>query len=369
MSGTSCNGITTALVRVERARSGDRLTARFHSLRDRAYPAALRDELLAAPTLSVARLATLHARLGRAFGRALARHLERESSPRIDVVGCHGHTLFHRSRAARDGPPVSWQIGEAAEVAAALRCAVVADFRPADIAAGGEGAPLVPFGDAVLFGSDAATRRRPRICLNIGGIANVTLLDARGRPALAFDTGPGVALIDAAARRTDGRRRMDRGGALAARGSVDRGLLGRLLAHPYFRRPAPKSTGREVFDDAWVRATVRGKPRPEDLLATLTELTVESVARAIESLPVRPADVVVAGGGALNRTLMRRLGERLDPLPVVTSDRLGWPVLAREAAAFAVLAAAYVWGLPASFPGTTGCRVAPVLGKLCLPPA
>ncbi len=371
MSGTSCNGVSTVIIEVTR-RAG-RLAARFLSHRDEEYPAPLRRELLRAATLSVPELATLHVLLGKYFAASLTRHFAYANVRHLDLVGSHGHSLLHRSRknARRDvrlggkGLPVSWQIGEPAEIAAALEVPVVADFRPTDVAMGGEGAPLVPFADGILF----PPRKGPRVCLNIGGIANVTLLDARGVPALAFDTGPGVMLIDAAAAEASGGRlTMDRDGRLAARGTVDRRVLARLLAHRYFKEPPPKSTGRELFGADFLARAMRAKLAPEDLLATLSEFTIETIARAIEALPLRPVDMVVAGGGIRNPVLFRGLKERLSPLRIVTSDSLGWPGEAREGAAFALLAAAFVWGIPASFAGTTGVRGAPILGKLCLPP-
>ncbi len=371
MSGTSCNGVSTVIIEV--ARRGAALSARFLSHRDEAYPAALRALLLRAASLSVPELAGLHVLLGRRFAASVQRHLAAARIARVDLIGSHGHSLWHRPRAdARRGAralggdlPVSWQIGEPAEIAAALRAPVVADFRPADVAAGGEGAPLVPFADGILF----RPRGRPRACLNIGGIANVTLLDGAGAPVLAFDTGPGVMLLDAAAAAASGGRlAMDRGGRLAARGAVDRRLLARLLAHPYFGEPPPKSTGRELFGAEFLARILRTPRAPEDLLATLTAFTVETIARGIEALPLRPADVVAAGGGVRNPAILGALRRRLAPLPIVASADIGWPEEAREGAAFALLAAAFVWGVPASFPGTTGCRGAPVLGKLCLPP-
>ena len=360
MSGTSCNGVATVIIAV--GRRGAALSARLRSHRDEAYPAALRARLLRAASLPVPELADLHVRLGRRFAAGLRRHLAAARISGLDVIGAHGHTLWHRPRrrarpesGAPGGLPVSWQIGEPAEIAAALGVPVVADFRPADVAAGGEGAPLVPFADGIMF----RPRGRPRVCLNIGGIANVTLLDGAGVPLLAFDTGPGVMLLDAAAAAASGGRlAMDRGGRLARRGKVDRRLLARLL----------EVRVREEFGAEFL-ARIRFSSRAgEDLLATLAAFTVETVARGIESLPLRPADVVAAGGGARNPALMEALRRRLAPLPIVASADLGWPEEAREGAAFALLAAAFLWGIPASFPGTTGCRGAPVLGKLCLPP-
>jgi len=373
MSGTSCNGISVAVVRV--ARGGDGLRARFRSLTETPYPRRLRNLLLEAASLDASSLGALNVALGKLFGRRVKAHLERHNVGRIDLVGSHGHTVFHRPpRGGKGGklrsasvpaPAFSYQIGEPAEIALRTHCPVVADFRPSDVAAGGEGAPLVPFGDSIMF----RPRGGPRVCLNIGGMANVTVLDREGRPVLAFDTGPGTALLDSAARRLSrGRVWFDRDGRWAARGRVEETLLRRLFRHPFFRRPPPKSTGRETFGERFLESVLSESLSRDDLLATLLELTARSIAEAILALPLRPADVVAAGGGARNLTLLRRLRELLSPIRVRTSEELGWPLGAREPAAFALLAAAFVWGIPASFPGTTGIRRPSVLGKLVLPP-
>ena len=207
------------------------------------------------------------------------------------------------------------------------------------------------------------------MCLNIGGMANVTVLDGKGRPVLAFDTGPGMALIDSAVRRLSrGRTWFDRDGKRATRGKAREALVQELLRHPFLRRRPPKSTGRETFGDRFLERIPADSLSGDDLVATLTEFTARSIADSIRKLSIRPADVVAAGGGVRNRTLLRRLRELLSPVPVIPSEELGWPLEAREPASFALLAAAYVWGIPASFPGTTGRRRPSVLGKLVLPP-
>ena len=369
ISGTSCDGVSVAILEVVRLEEErDRLTATLLAHADTPYPDTLREELLCASELPVPELAGLHVRLGRRFAEAICRTAAPENAT-LDLVGCHGHTLFHRS-GPRDGepPPVSWQIGEAAELAAICGCPVVGDFRPADVARGGEGAPLVPFGDAILFRGAPG----PRACLNLGGIANLTILDASGRPVLAFDCGPGNALLDLAVRRRTGER-FDDGGRLAAKGKVHAKIFSRMLEHFYFAAKPPKSTGRELFGEAFLNEFVPGWEKTsslslEDLLATLTELTVQTVRRALAFSPLAPLDVVVAGGGARNRNLLSRLETLLQPVPLLSSEELGWPVDSREAACFALLAAAFIWGIPATIPSLTQDGAAAILGKLSLPP-
>ena len=263
------------------------------------------------------------------------------------------------------------QLGDAAALATDLGCPVVADFRSADMAAGGQGAPLVPWPDWVLLRLPG----RGRALQNIGGMGNVTWLPAEGGPERirGFDTGPGVALIDRAAElASGGRKSMDRDGRRAASGRVLEPLLAELLADPFFAEPPPKSTGRERFGDARLDGIVAAR-RPEsdgewnDLLATLTELTARSVALSYARfLPAGAVDeVVVTGGGARNPTLVAAIRRHLAPLPVRTgAEALGLDPDAREAAAFALLAWAHLNGIPGNVPAVTGARVPRVLGAL-----
>ncbi|MBI4461596.1 MAG: anhydro-N-acetylmuramic acid kinase, partial [Acidobacteria bacterium] len=245
---------------------------------------------------------------------------------------------------------------------------VVADFRPRDLAAGGQAAPLVPYVDYLLYRHP----RRGRVALNLGGIANVTVIRARARPdeVYAFDTGPGNMLIDGVVRRlTRGRESFDRNGARAARGRVPAKLLAQLLRHPYFRRPPPKSTGREQFGEAYLDALLRAARslKPDDIVRTATELTSQSIAQAFRRfiLPRVPVEeVIVSGGGAQNRFLVKRLEESLPQLRIVPADRYGVPDKAKEAFAFAILAYQTWHGEPATLPGATGARHAVVLGKI-----
>ncbi len=330
MSGTSLDGIDAALVRI--LPSGP--TYDLELLRFETFPfdAALRDDLLAAlpPNAgSVAAVAQLHHALGEAFAQAAKTVI---GSQKIDFVASHGQTLWH------DGPRhVTLQAGDAFLIREATGATVCYDFRSADCAANGHGAPLVARVDAVLLG-DAG---EDRVALNLGGIANLTILRKSASPdeAVAFDTGPGTMLLDAfVAERTDGRQRFDTGGDLARRGRVDETLLNEMLADEFFAAPIPKTTGRERFGKHFLAQHARLSALTlEDGAATLTELTAASVARAIRDAGLPTARVIAAGGGALNRRLMQRLAARLENGSVECSDAMGLPVEAKEAMAFVVL--------------------------------
>lgn len=365
MSGTSCDGVDAALVRVRRR--GGALRASLETFASTPYPSAMRRRLLrvaGGAAVPVSEIAALGVALGERFTAAV--ETLRRGAPAVDLVGCHGHTVHHDPAGAR----VTWQLGEAAVIAVRTGITTVADFRPADVAAGGEGAPLVPLAHAALF-RDA---KRGRAVQNLGGIGNVTYLPSgRGIAGVrAFDTGPGNIVIDGVVRRlSHGRAWLDRGGARAARGRVDEALVVRLLRHEMFRREPPKSTGRELFDDAYVDAFLaagrRRRLSDDDLVATATALTAASCADAYRRflLPRGPIDeVVLCGGGAANPTLVAMLRATLSFASLRTTAELGVPPQAVEAVAFAVLAAATVWGLPGNVPAATGAAGALVLGKI-----
>lgn len=366
MSGTSLDGVDCAvcdctprsvrLARHWRVNFPPRLRARLE--------AAARD---AARTWE---LGQLHHDLGRFYARAA---LAGPGRLRVAAVGLHGQTVFHQPRP----PAATWQIGEPAWLAEALRVPVVSNFRAADLAAGGQGAPL-----ATLFHQVAFGRPGEWVCVNnLGGISNVTSLDWRRRDRAprvrAFDTGPANVLLDLAARHfSGGRRACDRDGRLAARGRVCEPLLARWLAHPFFHRPPPKSTGREEFGEPFWRevlaAARRRRLTPEDVLATLTEFTARSLVLNYRlHLGGRPDRVVLTGGGAANPELVRRITAGLrawhPAIAVTDSAALGWPWAAVEAAAFALLAAYRLWDLPANLPATTGARRAVRLGQVTRP--
>ena len=374
MSGTSTDGVSAALVRLRPTPSGYRHQLVAHATIP--YRTALRAKLLRAAEgdpLPAAVLSELNAELGERFAAAAIAIARRAGSPleRIDVIGSHGHTIFHGPPGSgRSRPPSTLQIGEPAVIAARTGITTVADFRPADVALGGQGAPLVPYVHWLLL----THRRRGRAVHNIGGIANLTYLPpgARLGDVLAFDTGPGNMVIDAVMeRQTKDRRRFDRGGAVAAAGAAHESTLAALLAHPYFRRRPPKSTGREQFGTAFVdelmRRARRARLRPADVVATATALTARSMAYAYERFVLprgRLDEIYVAGGGALNHTLLRLLHECLPQVRIAPLDALGIPSMAIEPISFAVLACEALRARPSNVPGVTGARRPAILGKI-----
>ena len=366
MSGTSADGVDAAAAEIgsERPRPAVRLLAHTHH----AYADALRRLILAAgegESLSAADLARMRTRIGEAHAEAARTCIAaaRLEPGRVDAVATHGQTVAHLPAEG-----VTLQLVDAARIAEALRVPVVADFRSADMAAGGEGAPLVPFADWVVF-ADAA---RSRAVQNVGGIANVTILPRGGGrdDVVAFDTGPGNMVVDAlVARATGGARRYDEDGAMAARGRVRDDLVARAMAHEYFDRRPPKSTGREEFGAGFVDAFADAGAglAPEDLVASATALTARSIADAYRRFAPPLDDVIVAGGGARNATLLVMLRAALAPAAVRTSADVGIPVEAREALAFAVLGAFALAGEPNTLPRTTGARRAVVAGAVYRP--
>lgn len=378
MSGTSADGVDVAIVRIapgSRAVDRPRLTLIAHE--GFPYPAALRDAVLAAmnaTSTSTAELARLNWRLGLAYAEAIGATIKKHGV-KLDLVGCHGQTVYHQGRAAayagrRFG--CTWQLGEPGAIAAVAGVPVVSNFRPADMLAGGQGAPLVPLLDYVLF----ADAKRGRVLQNIGGIGNLTAIPAgaAATEVIAFDTGPGNMVIDALAQQLFGNA-FDRNGAMAARGQVLEPVLSAALRHPFFRLKPPRSAGREEFGREYAAQFLascrRFSRRPEDAIASATALTAESIARSYEKW-VRPAmkglpvDYLVSGGGANNRTLMAMLADQLAPQGcelAASSDR-GLPVEAKEAVAFALLAWQTWHRLPGNVPSATGARGAVVLGQV-----
>jgi anhydro-N-acetylmuramic acid kinase len=364
ISGTSADGIDAALVELEGA--GETTRARLLAFRTRPFDPDVRARVLAVGDARADELLRLHYRLGEEFARAALEVMEqarRDGLP-VHLIGSHGQTARHHPRAgAADGRAATLQLAEPAIIAERTGLPVVADFRPRDIAAGGEGAPLVPLVDWLLFRRAGATRA----CLNMGGIANVTVVTERLETVRAFDLGPANMPLDIVVHAwTDGAETFDRDGARAARGRVDRELVAELLRHPFFQLPPPKSTGREAFGDVFVRPLLaRYAGREGDLLATLTRFVAESVATGIRQWVRDPiAEVLVSGGGARNRTLMAALGAALAPVPVRSLAEVGLDPDAKEAVAFAVLANETLFGRPGNLPGATGAVGPRVLGKL-----
>jgi anhydro-N-acetylmuramic acid kinase len=276
----------------------------------------------------------------------------RVSSEDIDIVGFHGQTVLHRP-----ADKLTVQIGDAAALAKAIHIPVMHDFRAADVAAGGQGAPLVPVYHRAL--AQSLEREGPIVVLNIGGVSNITYID--GDTLIACDTGPGNALIDDFMRRSLGQR-FDGEGRLAAQGSVDESWVEQALALPFFAAPPPKSLDRNDFS-----RLVLGDSSPANGAATLTAFTAAAIARIVPLLPRRPKSWVIAGGGARNLTMMRMLRERLSPASVEAADALGWSADAIEAQAFGFLAARGLKGLPLSYPATTGVPL-PMTGGIVARP-
>jgi anhydro-N-acetylmuramic acid kinase len=356
MSGTSLDGIDAALVDLTPRANGYAVElVRFSTV---SFDAELQAQLRAAlppNRVDVAEAASLNRRAGIAFGEAAAAIAQ----GRIDFVGSHGQTIWH------DGDrSLTAQIGDPYAIRDRIGATVCFDFRTADCVAGGHGAPLVPYIDALLF-SDA---HEDRIAINIGGIANVTVMPQKSTaPSHAYDTGPGNMLLDAFVRsRSNGTETMDRDGALAANGTLDQTLLDAALSDPYFAQAPPKSTGRERFGDHFLRqhAARLRMLSDADAAATLSELTARTIAAAILATGFVAPRAIVSGGGARNPDLLQRLRRNAPHANVVTSDVHGVPADAKEAIAFAILGYETLRGRPANVPAATGARRATVLGAI-----
>ena len=359
MSGTSYDAIEAAAA--DLTLEGDTLMLRALGALSLPCPEELRgciEAVLPPAATTVEAVCRLDTGIGQAFAEAAVRAVGELCSGAADLVVSHGQTVHHwvEDTAVRG----TLQLGQPSWIAEATGLPVVSDLRSRDVTAGGQGAPLVSIVDTLLL------RARPGVsaALNLGGIANVTVV-ALGADPVAFDTGPANALIDAAVRHfTHGARDFDEDGRGAARGRVRPALLARLLEEPYYRRPAPKTTGKELFHLAYLKEALAAQPVPEpdDVLATLTRLTAVTVADACRAHGV--GELVVSGGGARNPVLMRMLGEELAGVPLLPSDTLGLPSTAKEALAFAVLGFLTVHGLPATVPSCTGARHASLLGSI-----
>ena len=370
MSGTSADGIDVAIVDI-RGRRVDLVAFDVFPFRP-----ALRRAILALCRPESARLEDIchynHV-LGEIFAEAVVKLCKSHnvSLDSVDLIGSHGQTVFHRPQGGRYGGRTirsTLQIGEPSVIAQRTGITTVADFRPRDMAAGGQGAPLVPYADYVLF----RHTRLPRAVQNIGGIANVTFLprQCHREDVIAFDTGPGNMVIDGVVRLiTQGKRRYDRGGDMAARGVVNRTLLREMLRHPFLRRRPPKSTGREAFGEFYSEWFHReGQSHglaPEDMVAAATAFTAATVAHAYRKfLPEMPDEVILCGGGAHNVTLVAMLQQELKGVKIRSTNDFGIDVDAKEAVSFAVLALATIKGVANNMPGATGADGPVVLGKI-----
>jgi anhydro-N-acetylmuramic acid kinase len=358
MSGTSLDGIDVAIVDV----AGKRVVTAGHATFP--YPAAVRQRILAVSNAqcSTGQISRLNFELAGLYAAAVEKTCAKTGVPvrSVELVGCHGQTVYHEGSGLRKN---TLQLGEAAVIAERLGIPVVSNFRPRDMAAGGQGAPLVPFVDFLLFGG----AKVDRVALNIGGIANITILPKgrRAEDVLAFDTGPGNMVVDQLVeRRSGGKRRYDRGGAIASRGHVNRELLDLLLRDRYFQAKPPKSAGREQYGSEFVDRLVAGGDSLEDLIATATAFTAASIAAGIHRFAPVTREVIAAGGGVHNRQLMGQLSAFLPEARVTTTAEFGIDPDAKEAVAFAVLAYRTWRKEPGNLPSATGARRTVVLGSV-----
>jgi anhydro-N-acetylmuramic acid kinase len=376
MSGTSADGIDVALARISGA--PPRLSAALVAHHHVAFPARVRQsilELANGSQTSTAEISHLNFLLGEHFAGAAIAACRKWRVPlsKIALIGSHGQTIFHQGEIGRFQGARSLastlQIGEPSVIADRTGITTIADFRPADIAAGGHGAPLVPFVDYLLY-RDA---KRGRVALNIGGIANVTVIPSAARPAdvFAFDTGPGNMLIDALVEwMTHGRARYDRDARIALGGKTIPNLLARLMSEPYLRKKPPKTAGREEFGRAyaekWIAWGKKRRESPSDLVRTATVFTSLSIADAFRRFIFPRAHVdqlIVAGGGARNPLIMAQLAAALPGIQIIASTDWGIPAEAKEAFAFAVLAYEAFHNRPNNLPSATGARHPAVMGK------
>ncbi len=370
MSGTSVDGIDVAIVDIDDKPSGLAVKpVAFHSV---PYPKLVREAVLAVSnsmthTATIARLGFL---LGELYAAAVQETCRRRRVPLDSIVllGMHGQTIFHES------DPVEYlghriastlQIGEAAVVSERTGLWTISNFRERDIAAGGKGAPLVSIVDYLLF----RDHRTGRVALNIGGIANITVIPAGADTLdiLAFDTGPGNMVIDAlVTHMSKGRQHFDRDGRIAAKGKIHRRLLDSMLSDPYFAFDPPKTAGREQFGQQFANGLIATGVKLPDLIATATELTARSIAQAIASAVTkedRIREIMVSGGGVHNRVIMQRLAELMPQFSVNSTEVHGIDPDAKEAIAFAVLAYEFIQGRPGNLPSATGARHPALLGK------
>jgi anhydro-N-acetylmuramic acid kinase len=385
MSGTSVDGIDVSFVRISGAPPSLDIKLLNHMAIP--FPGAVRKEILRSAeqnSLTSGELSQLHFRLGEIYAHAALAACKRfrVSPSKIDLIGNHGQTIFHQ------GAPVSYlgaktastlQIGEGALIAARTGITTVSDFRPADIAAGGNGAPLVPFADYALY----LHSKLGRVSLNIGGIANITVIPAKAKPAqvFAFDTGPGNMLIDALVSHfTRGRQRFDENAKFARRGHINQRLIKHLMRDPYLKIRPPKSTGREYFGAAYVKKLLAfgraHKIRPADILYTVTYFTAASISDALRRFVIpnhKIHQLIVSGGGANSPLLMVLLKVMLQSqswpnfIEVLPSSALGVPTDAKESLAFAILAYESFHRRPSNIPSATGARRPAILGKISYP--
>ncbi|MCU1307715.1 MAG: hypothetical protein JWN45_2410 [Acidobacteriaceae bacterium] len=374
MSGTSADGINVALVRIVGKGPALRFSLLGHS--ETPYPVVVRKAILSlmnARTAKVADISRLNFLLGELYADAVLTAMREFGVPKIDLVGCHGQTIYHQGESAAFlGRKIActWQLGEGAVLAARVGAPVVSDFRPAEMAAGGKGAPLVPFLDYFVY----RDRKSGRILQNLGGIGNLTAIPAgaSAKDVIAFDTGPGNMVIDGCMERLYGRP-FDRDGKVAATGEAIETIIAEMLRNPFFKRKPPKTAGREEFGREFVSSFIKrcGRARKQDIVATATVLTAKSIGMAVRNFVVNSfdrqyKDFVVAGGGTKNPTLMKMIGLETSALGLRLrlSEEFGIPSEAKEAIAFAVLAYQTWHRQPGNIPSATGALRPAILGKI-----
>ena len=372
MSGTSADSIDVAICQMKGQVT--EIDVELIHYREHAHDPELKHQVLRAVDLDLRAIAELNVLLGEAFAEACLLSLKEAlvSLADVDLIGSHGQTIYHHSGVA-GARRATLQLGDGDIIAVRTGHYVISDFRARDIAAGGEGAPLSPVADTILFAGRKLEKSRRRAILNLGGIANLTVLNSDPMRVFGFDTGPANAPLDRVARRlSDGELARDQEGRFARAGQINKPLLTELLEKDLFlaRRP-PKSTGFEMYGDAFVaRAAERHGGYDVDLMATLTEFTARTIALGLGQCaqfgqPIE--EVVAAGGGVKNLALIERIAALIAPIPILQSDDLGVPSDAREAMAFAVLADMTLRGMMACLPPVTGATAPKLLGKLSFP--
>ncbi|MGQ9478288.1 MAG: anhydro-N-acetylmuramic acid kinase [Candidatus Bipolaricaulia bacterium] len=377
MSGTSMDGITAALVEIEEKKLGEgvepELMTKLIELETYPYPPELKRQLLILrESGTVEELCCMDFYLGELFAQAALKVMEKagKSSEEIDLIGSHGQTICHHPQGLEGfefSAPSTLQLGEIDVIAERTGITTIGDFRPKDLAAGGEGAPLIPYADYHLFHDP----EKHRAILNIGGIANITYLPAGAKlnEIIAFDTGPGNMVIDGVLRRLTGdEQAYDKNGEIAAKGRVNQRLLQELMDYPFINRRPPKSTGREEFGEGFLDRLMKRahslRLSDEDLVATVTAFTTEAIAENCRRFLGRIDELIVGGGGAYNRTLLQMLEERFKGVYVATTQAYGIPVEAKEALGFALLAYQASHHRANNVPSATGAKHPVVLGKI-----
>ncbi|MBI4686631.1 MAG: anhydro-N-acetylmuramic acid kinase [Nitrospirae bacterium] len=370
MSGTSHDGVDAVVAQISIKGRGSEVRGLYHY--HLPFSGALREKISNAFLGNTENICRLNFELGEVFAEASLRCLEKAGlkPARIDAIASHGQTIYHIPPKNKVGGS-TLQIGEASVIAERTGILVVSDFRTRDMAAAGHGAPLVPLADYILFNEKGKTKS----VQNIGGIANLTVVPERIEDIMAFDTGPGMSLIDEAIRLfTNGRLRFDLNGRMAERGAPVKALLDELMRHPFLRNRPPKSTGRETFGrqmagDIIKRYSKRKNIMPEDIVSTLTMFTALSIKSAYEEFVLprfKVSEIILSGGGCKNAFLVRLLKEHLSPIKFTYIDDYGIPYQAKEALSFAILANETLSGRAGNLPHATGARHPVILGKITL---